>query len=158
MEPGRELDDLVQEHVFGFQPCEPDSAYNYHISGDITGIRVYGLCRYCGASISGKPGRCANARKPWSTEIAAALDLVPIVLGAIKGDLDKRGFDLIFMAEYALDWWDENQTNRGPRWWAHFGRYEDCGETTWAHEAESRHGLPHAICLAALRAKGVEVE
>lgn len=85
---------------------------------------------------------------PYSTDDSAALELVPVVLRDWDSDNDKEGgFEAEFGAWYQPDWWEKNQTNRGPRWWAAFGAEYDQEGRHWLYQ-ESASELAHAICLA----------
>lgn len=92
----------------------------------------------------------------WSTDIAAAMELIPVVLRDWDSTKE-HDYEAEFGAWYSPDWWEENQTNRGPRWWAAFGCYDDYGGKLWMYEAHAPE-LALAICLAICKAKDIEIE
>jgi hypothetical protein len=69
---------------------------------------------------------------PYSTDIAAAWEVVKRVNGVSKTNF------YVSYSEYSGEWWAQFQ----------------CRKETWFAKEVSDHSVPHAICLAALRAVG----
>lgn len=145
MEAGRELDALVAEKVMQFDHkhkingCEEDCWYD--------------VCEYCGLEFhcEDTSGRC-EGYPHYSTDIAAAWQVVDRIAQLVIADEnaerlnylrleqnDSSGYSATFGFPYM-----ENEE------WANTANQYDCSA-----RADS---APLAICLAALKAVGVEVE
>lgn len=146
MKAGRELDNLMATEVMGWIRHD----YTAPILGtdDVERWTEWTDKASCFKAICG-------VWKP-SEDITAAMELIPIVLRDWDSTKE-HDYEAEFGAWYKLDWWEENQANRGPRWWAAFGLYDAYEGGTWRYEAHAPE-LALAICLAVCEAKGIEIE
>jgi hypothetical protein len=132
MEPGKELDVVVAE-ALGMPPDEWDPpCATYHSTDEAEKDSKFGWsgwCYTCGKSVANvtpEPPR-------YSTDIAAAFEVVEKMAATGRFHLDMLGFD-------------------GEEWRCWISR-DDAGETAFIAEAAT---APLVICIAALRALGVE--
>lgn len=140
MNPGRELDALVAEKVMGLALCKcteedimswrSDLHAQFSNLGTVGRWGSDGKCSRCGKSVV--------AFRSYSTDIAAAWELLDKLPRPTEGWDGQCELVIYFdRNEIALE--DGNG-------------YED-GYTAWTVSGQS---MPHAICLAALKAVGVE--
>ena len=121
--PGRELDVLVAEKVMGWRSGKCNGFVDEYYSG--------WRCQECGTTGQwGFQGEHEKEPSPYSTDIAAAWEVVEKIEGL------KPHHDLLIIPSYPAVAWEE-----APVDFHDYGRDVIRGET-----------IPHAICLAALRA------
>jgi len=161
MKPGRELDALVAEKVMSWARVGEDfhtspahrpsldfpgriiddwdskGPHDYLVPPGLIGNRARDRVAFCGCE--------GDARLPYfSTDIAAAWQVVEHLRASLDGNEWTGEFKLFFNGcEYEY-WWSFSRTTAE-------GLYETSKEAGVADTA------PHAICLAALKAVGVEV-
>ena len=165
MEAGRELDALVAEYVKDWTREESVSdedsyfiqgarherwidtegllraARMWDPSGNLMGIEDYGPS----GIYDFHPGM-----PYWSTDITAAIELIPILLK--NWDRTNVYNEPRFKLEY-----------EDGKWWAFFGAEDSYEGTNWQYDidrAQLKGGVAqpaHAICLTALKIKGMEI-
>lgn len=127
MQPGRELDALVAEKVMGWRKISHPYPYS-----DLTWINSEGA--------TARPGGIPQ----YSTDIAAAWVVVEHLKNSLNGNEWTGEFNLFFNGcEYEC-------------WWS-FSRKTEEGLYETSKEAGVAETAPHAICLAALGAVGVNI-
>lgn len=141
MNPGRELDALVAEKVMGWKRVEKPHKFG---TGITIHLRAPGkpeepntVCEYITGDIAA-PCLPSEFIPKYSTDIAAAWYVVEKIKH--NGPAEAKDMDATLTIEEA-----------DGEWWVGWRWHE------WTGDGASAQSAPHAICLAALKAVGVEV-
>lgn len=144
LEPGRELDALIAEKVMGLKEVKTADEYfdiqNFR-AGDFFGKKYFCSVKLWNETFSGhRPGRTICVVSGYSTDIAAAWSVIDElknkriqrdsytdILTAVHVHFEGDIFEVVFI--------DQNHN-------------------TWA--VSKQKTLPHAICVAALKALGLD--